>query len=220
MILPPFFGHKTPSNDGEPYRIHYSYLGEDAFTYNDYPKSVNKHTYIGADVVTYKVKYLPPLIIHTYLSEDTFTYKKPTKSLVLTYTALDCLTYTRRYPPSYPLNILASSLDSSSYLTWTPPDQTNLPVTDYIIQYSLANPYSIMTENDHILRAENGEPITLENAETFNENWILFKDKRNSQNYVMITGLINNNTYSFKVLAVNAAGRSDFAYSNNVTPQV
>lgn len=220
MILPPFFGHKTPSNDGEPYRIHYSYLGHDTLSYSEYPKNVNKHTYIGADVVTYKIPYLPPLLTSTYLSQDVISYKKPSKLLALSYVSVDCLTFTAKPPaPSIPLNIYASGGDSSSYISWLAPASSQLPVIDYIIKYSLSNPYSIMSENDHILRSENGEPITLENAQPFNESWILYKDKRNDQTNVVVTGLTNNNTYTFKIAAVSKAGRGDYGYSNNVTPQ-
>lgn len=220
MILPPFFGYKTPSNDGEPYRIHYSYIGEDVFSYDEYPKSLNKHTYIGMDVVTYKVKYLPPLLISTYLSQDAFSYKLPNKLLTLSYLSVDCLSFVPKPPPpSVPLNIEADTGNSSSAVSWDPPAFSQLPIIDYIIKYSLANPYSIMTENNHILRAENGESLTLENAQPFNESWILFKDKRNTQTNIAVTGLINNSTYTFKVAAVSKAGRGDYGYSNNVTPE-
>jgi hypothetical protein len=218
MILPPFFGYKTPSNDGEPYRIHYSYLGEDAFTYDEYPKSVNKHTYIGADVVTYKIRYLPPLLIHTYLSQDVFTYQTLTKSVTISYAGLDCLSFQKRYPPEAPFNIFAVPGNSEAYISWSAPESYGLPIKDYIIKYTLANPFGIMAENDSILRNENGEPLTLENAQPFSENWILVKDKRNPQTSVIVTGLVNNSTYSFKVAAVNAAGRGKYGYSNNTTP--
>lgn len=219
MILPPFFGHKTPSNDGEPYRIHYSYIGEDAFSYDEYPKSVNKHTYIGTDVLTYKIRFLPPLLIHTYLSQDTLSYQKLTKTALISYCSIDCLSFPRRYPPEAPFDILVVPGNSEAYLSWSAPESYQLPIKDYIIKYSLANPYAIMTENNSILRSENGEPLTLENAQSFSENWILAKDKRNPLTSITVTGLINNNTYSFKVAAVNAAGRGKYGYSNNVTPQ-
>jgi hypothetical protein len=219
MILPPFFGHKTPSNDGEPYRIHYSYIGEDAFSYDEYPKSVNKHTYIGTDVLTYKIRFLPPLLIHTYLSQDALSYQKLTKTALISYCSIDCLSFQKRYPPEAPFNILAVPGNSEVYLSWSAPESYQLPIKDYIIKYTLANPYAIMTENDSILRSENGEPLTLENAQSFSENWILFKDKRNPLTSITVTGLVNNNTYSFKVAAVNAAGRGKYGYSNNVTPQ-
>jgi hypothetical protein len=220
MILPPFFGYKTPSNDGEPYRIHYSYLGEDAFTYDEYPKSVNKHTYIGADVVTYKIKYLPPLLIYTYLSQDVLTYQTLTKNVIVSYAGLDCLSFQKRYPPEAPFDILAVPGNSEAYLSWSAPESYGLPIQDYIIKYTLANPYAILTENDSILRAENGEPLTLENSQLFSENWILVKDKRNPLTNITVTGLVNNNTYSFKVAAINAAGRGKYGYSNNATPQI
>lgn len=219
MILPPFFGHKTPSNDGEPYRIHYSYLGEDAFTYNEYPRSVNKHTYIGADVVTYKIKYLPPLLIHTYLSKDAFTYQSLTKNVIVSYAGLDCLSFQKRYPPEAPFNIFAVPGNSEVCLSWSAPESYGLPIKDYIIKYTLANPYAITTENDSILRNENGEPLTLENSQSFSENWILVKDKGNPLTNITVTGLVNNNRYSFKVAAINAAGRGKYGYGNNVTPQ-
>lgn len=219
MILPPFFGHKTPSNDGEPYRIHYSYIGEDVFSYDEYPKSVNKHTYIGTDVLTYKIRFLPPLLIHTYLSQDALSYQKLTKTALISYCSIDCLSFPRRYPPEAPFDILVVPGNSEAYLSWNAPESYQLPIKDYIIKYSLANPYAIMTENNSILRSENGEPLTLENAQSFSENWILAKDKRNPLTSITVTGLINNNTYSFKVAAINAAGRGKYGYSNNVTPQ-
>lgn len=220
MILPPFFGHKTPANDGEPYRLHYSYLSKDIFSYDIYNPNVSKHTFIAADILSYKIKFLPPLIIHTYLSQDVFTYKIRTEPLVLTYLSLDCLSYSRKYPPKAPYNIFGIPIyDSETYLTWTAPESYQLPIIDYIVQYSLANPYSILTENNSILRSENEEPITLENAQPFSENWVLFEHNRSYQTNISVTGLTNNNSYSFKVAAVNSVGTGDYGYSNVVALQ-
>lgn len=94
MILPPFFGYPIPSKDREPYRIHYSYLGQDIHTYH-IPTETSVNTYLGIDLITFKQLF--PALIYTYLGNDTFTYNLPKYNLIFSYLSLDCLTYK---PPS------------------------------------------------------------------------------------------------------------------------
>jgi hypothetical protein len=219
MILPPFFGHPTPPDDGEPYRINYSYIGEDVHTYANLPKTISRHAYIGIDVVTYKIKQIPQALVYTYLSQDSFTYQKPTKNLILTYTAIDCLTYRKQPdPPPAPLNIFGSNGDTISNLSWVAPVYDGLSIRDYFIQKVITNGNVLSQENNYPILLENGDTLLKETNTSFELLWETINDGFGVQTSAVLTGLINNNEYLFRIASVSLVGAGGYGYSNFIYP--
>lgn len=222
MILPPFFGFPIPSKDQEPYRIHYSYIGEDVQTFNNVPKNISIATYLGFDTVTYLPKNMDLLsvLISTYCSDDTFTFKKPDNILIGTYQGLDCFTYKLKpIPPSSPINILADNGDTFSDIIWNPPKTTSSLIKDYIIEYTLASSFNLLTEDTYPILSEQENFIVTENENSSTiPSWILFNDPISADTYSRVSGLINGSGYIFRVSSVNSAGTGSFGYSNYIVP--
>jgi hypothetical protein len=217
MILPPFFGYPISYNDREPYRLHYSYLGEDVHTYRTPTKS-SINSYLSLDAITYKK--LPSIISNSYLSVDTITYSPVNTLLKYSYLSVDVLTYRPpAIPPNAPFNILATDGDTFSDLSWSAPNNNGSSITDYIIQYSLANNnYILSTENGYSLFTENNIDLNTENTIEFSYSWTVYPDGTNNSTSHTATGLTNNMSYLFRIAAVNNAGTGVYGYSNITTP--
>lgn len=216
MILPPFFGYPISYNDREVYRLHYSYLGQDIHTYRT-PTKASLNSYLSVDAITYK--QYPASISNSYLSIDTITYQLPNKLLKYSYAGVDVLTYRPQAAlPDVPFNILATDGDTFSDLSWSAPNSNRSPITDYIIQYSLANnDFILSTENGYALFTEDNTDLTNENATEFSYSWTTYFDGVNSNTLSTASGLNNNIPYLFRIAAVNSVGTGTYGYSNIVT---
>jgi len=93
--------------------------------------------------------------------------------------------------PSAPSNITGTAGDGSISLTWTAPSNGGSAITDYQIQSTSDDP---------------SDPSA---------TWITFNDGSSTSTSTSVTGLINGQTYSFRVKAVNAATSGN--YSNAST---
>lgn len=94
--------------------------------------------------------------------------------------------------PSVPLNPVASGMDSSAYLTWSPPaNNGGDSVTNYVVRYT-----NITTDIfDTITTTSNASNL-------------------------LLTNLTNDDDYVFRVAAVNNMGTGNFSIESNVfTPQ-
>jgi hypothetical protein len=215
MILPPFFGYPISYNDKEPYRLYSSYLSQDVHTYRTPTKS-SVNSYLSLDAITYKK--LPNIISSSYLSTDAITYQLPSKLLKYSYASVDVLTYRPpATPPDAPFNIFATDGDAFSDLSWSAPNNNRSVITDYIIQYSLANNYILLTENGYPLFTENNIDLNTENFIEFSYSWTVYPDGSNSNTSHTTTGLMNNTSYLFRIAAVNSAGSGPYGYSNTTT---
>ena len=217
MILPPFFGYPISYNDKEPYRLYSSYLSQDVHTYRT-PTKTSINSYLSLDAITYKI--LPNVISNSYLSVDAVTYQPPSKLLKYSYASVDVLTYRPpAIPPNAPFNILATDGDAFSDLSWSAPNNNGSSITDYIIEYSLANNnYVLSTENGYSLFTENSADLTTENAVEFSYSWTVYPDGFNNNTTHTVTGLTNNTSYLFRIAAVNKPGTGLYGYSNITTP--
>ena len=95
--------------------------------------------------------------------------------------------------PDAPTSLIATSGDSEVLLSWTAPDDGGSPITDYIIEYKLSADTSYTT----------------------------FDDGTSTDVFATVTGLTNDESYDFKVSAVNAIGTglaSDIASATSTVP--
>jgi hypothetical protein len=98
------------------------------------------------------------------------------------------------FRPSEPTNLSGSSGDSQVVLTWTASSSiSQIPVTDYIVQY---------TSDDGV-------------------SWNTFNDRAINSTSLTITGLSNGTGYKFRVAGVNDVGQSLWsAVTDNIVPSV
>jgi hypothetical protein len=90
MILPPFFGSATKSDDRSWESMRCSYIGIDTLIF-PLPELFIRLSYLGMDCLNFK---LPDKLINmTYGAIDTMTYELPNKKLHYTYIGIDLLTY-------------------------------------------------------------------------------------------------------------------------------
>lgn len=94
-------------------------------------------------------------------------------------------------PPGAPLDLIGSPGDGRSTLSWKPPASTgNLPITDYLVQYST-----------------NG-----------GSTWITFPHQPSAATSIAVTGLVNGQSHVFRVAALNAVGAGGFVTAAAVVP--
>jgi len=188
MILPPFFGYPIPSRDREIYRLKYSYLGEDIFSYTIPTKSTTV-TFIGTDILTYQT--VKPEMFHTYLAQDILTYTTPKEKLTNSLLCVDILTYyPPPAPPEPPTNLAGLGDDGTATLSWTAPYANRSPLIDYIVEYSTG---------------------------TFT-SWNIYNDGISLDTSVFVTGLENLTNYKFRVSASNAVGTGNFSNYVTIMP--
>ncbi|MFM8290886.1 MAG: fibronectin type III domain-containing protein, partial [Planctomycetia bacterium] len=90
-----------------------------------------------------------------------------------------------------PTAVVGVAGDSQVELSWTAPASNGgAAITDYVVRYSSNNGTS----------------------------WTTFADGRSTSTTAMVTGLVNGTSYLFRVVAVNAAGTSEFAQSPATVP--
>ena len=188
MILPPFFGYPIPSHDREPYRLKYSYLSEDIFSYKIPTKSATA-TFVAPDILTYQT--VTPQMRHTYLSQDVLSYITPKEKLTNSFLCVDILTYyPPPAPPEPPINLVGLGDDGTATLSWTAPYANRSPLIDYIVEYSTG---------------------------TFT-SWNIYNDGVSLDTSVFATGLENLITYKFRVSASNAVGTGNFSNYASIMP--
>jgi hypothetical protein len=94
--------------------------------------------------------------------------------------------------PDAPTGLSTTSGNSQISLSWTPPINTGgISIIDYIIEYK--------------------------NNDTDN-TWQIFNDGISSSLSATITGLINNNSYSFRIKSVNSFGESLYSSTVSASP--
>jgi len=81
-------------------------------------------------------------------------------------------------PPAAPSGVLANASAGAAVVSWAPPADDGLPLTDYVVEYS----------------ADGGG------------TWMTFADGPGTQPAATVTGLANGTGYVFRVAAVNVAG--------------
>jgi len=94
--------------------------------------------------------------------------------------------------PGVPTSLAAALGDSQITLSWLAPSDTGgISITDYIIEFK--------------------------NNDT-NNIWVVFNDGVSSSLAATITGLTNNNSYSFRIKSVNSIGESSYSSTLSATP--
>jgi hypothetical protein len=94
--------------------------------------------------------------------------------------------------PGPPLNVNGDAGNASVALRWTPPtDNGRSPIIDYIVEYSLNN----------------------------GEIWTKVQDVVSDETSLVITGLVNDQRYVFRVAAVNNIGQGQYSLASaGITP--
>jgi len=93
--------------------------------------------------------------------------------------------------PNAPTNLAGTVDDSSILLSWSTPISSGGPaITDYIIEYKL----------------------------TTGGVWTVFPDGTNTNTTATVTGLSNDNSYTFRVYSVNISGSSIASPTLTITP--
>lgn len=94
--------------------------------------------------------------------------------------------------PGPPTNVNGDAGNSSVSLRWSPPiDNGRSPIIDYVVEYSL---------ND-------------------GDVWTVVPDSVSDNNSLVVTGLINDQRYIFRVAAVNSIGKGQYSLSSaGITP--
>lgn len=188
MILPPFFGYPIPSRDREVYRLQYSYLSKDIFSYN-IPTETLISTFIATDILSYQT--VTSEMKSTYLAQDILSYTEPNQELKYTYGGIDILTYyPPPSPPEPPINLIGFGDDGTATLSWIAPYANRSPLIDYILEYSTG---------------------------TFT-SWNIYNDGISLDTSVFATGLENLTTYKFRVSALNAIGTGSFSNYATIMP--
>jgi len=94
--------------------------------------------------------------------------------------------------PGTPTNLSATPGNSQITLSWLAPSDTGgVSITDYIIEFK-------NNDTDNI--------------------WQIFNDGVSSSLSAIITGLTNNNSYSFRIKSVNSIGESAYSSTISATP--
>lgn len=94
--------------------------------------------------------------------------------------------------PGVPTNLSATPGNSQIALSWLAPSDTGgISITDYIIEFK--------------------------NNDTDNV-WVVFNDEVSSSLSAIITGLTDNNSYSFRIKSVNSVGESSYSSTLSATP--
>lgn len=213
MILPPFFGISSKYNEDIVKQIIIDYLSQDHLTYRIPSTSIGV-TYIQIDSVTYAI--VDPQVNSTYLQLDSLHLPSLNKATSATYLGTDILCY--RPPPSLPeitFFIFVLEEDSQIELQWSTPYNNRCNIVNYLIQFSqITDTLSIITENSDRLLSEIESNIKLEpNIETY--NW---QDLNFNSNFAVISNLINDTGYIFRVGAVNCVGLGPLGYTDKLFP--
>jgi hypothetical protein len=241
MILPPFFGISSQYDVDFVKQIIVDYLQQDGMVYKN-PVSSNNVTFIQIDGVTYGI--VEPSIGLTYLNSDVLSLPKLDGGLLVTFNSVDILSYDP--PPTVPeqtVFIFWLEEDSQIELEWNSPYNNRCNITEYILQYANTLEQSgFLDENYEKLLNELGDQLKLEpNIDsyiwyTFDKEYILIENKFKILNDIneyfmseksngiglvnlsVVTSLVNNNPYIFRVAAKNCAGTGPFGYSNILYP--
>jgi len=96
------------------------------------------------------------------------------------------------FVPAAPTNLAATAGNAQASLTWTAPSViSQIPITDYVVQYS-------------------------SNSGT---TWTTFSDGTGTTTSATVTGLTNGTAYTFRVAAINGVGQGAWSSaSSSVTP--
>ncbi|MBP6924234.1 MAG: fibronectin type III domain-containing protein [Candidatus Pacebacteria bacterium] len=95
------------------------------------------------------------------------------------------------FVPLQPVNLAVTIGDSSAALSWSPPTSNGgLVITDYVIEYKLSS----------------------------GGVWSVFADGVSTDTNTTVTSLANDNSYDFRVSAVNAVGQGPASAMVSITP--
>ena len=133
-----------------------------------------------------------PITVTGLTNGSTYTFTVTATNAVGTSVASQAsLGATPLAAPSTPTNLVVVNGDTEAFLRWTAPTSTGgSPITDYVIEFSLAG------END----------------------WSTFVDGVSTDTTATVTGLTNGTAYDFRVSAVTAAGVGAASVSASATP--
>lgn len=188
MIVPPFFGLYIPSRDRTVYALKESYLATDVLTYVIATPEATV-TYLQTDVLCYNI--VGESIESTWLSPDILSYNIPTTKISSTLLAVDVLTYNPPPEvPNPPYNISGLDTDAAVFLSWLTPYNNRSSITDYLIEFK----------------------------RTEDSMWSLYPDSINTTTNLLVTGLVNNHDYEFRIAAINAIGTGLYGTSDIITP--
>lgn len=240
MILPPFFGIAVPQKEDFVKRVVIDYLNLDTLTFFNPTDSVNI-TYHNLDVLTIPV--FEEDISITYHNLDCLTWLKPIEKINLTFNCVDVLYW--KPPPELPLTpeFLSYEIeDSQLRLAWSAPYDNRCNITEYILEYNDCFLSNILAEDSNKIVSENIEYFIQEFYKTgcywqqYDFSKILIEDNFKLQNYdstfiltesssgigtlttLNVENLINNQSYIFRVAAVNCIGTGNFGYSDVLIP--
>lgn len=95
------------------------------------------------------------------------------------------------FEPQMPVNLAVTVGDASVDLSWSPPvSDGGVAITDYVIEYKLS----------------------------VSGVWVVYTDGTSTDTFATVTGLANDNSYDFRVYAVNAIGQGPASVTVEATP--
>lgn len=239
MILPPFFGIVSPYDEELVRRAIISYLTNDTLTFRN-PTETSSVTFQGTDVLTHTI--LQDLLSITFTALDTVSLPSLLDIMSMSYSSVDVCTYTR--PPGVPdspIFIFWNVGYEEICLVWSTPANNGCNITEYILEYTDCFLSNLLTENNDILISESNEylieeyyrenctyqsynitKILLENYDRLQSGTDLLITENSTKlgliNHVIVTDLIHNRPYIFRIAAINCAGMSEFYYSDILIP--